>query len=86
MYKWMLPDEVDAKHFDSLKYTSSAIMFYWGLDKVHPETISEGQTGVTAQEFGWSRPNSEEALGGPAQTLKEHQVVSGFGFRFQTPS
>ncbi|KAJ1467626.1 hypothetical protein T484DRAFT_1858187, partial [Baffinella frigidus] len=36
VYKWMLPDEADAAHFDSLKYTSSAIMFYWGLDTVFP--------------------------------------------------
>lgn len=36
-YRDLLPDAKAAKHLEQLKYTSSAIMFYWGVNKVYPQ-------------------------------------------------
>lgn len=36
-YRHLLPDENAAQRLDKLKYTSSAIMFYWGVDKLYPQ-------------------------------------------------
>ncbi|MBI5031235.1 MAG: phytoene desaturase [Chloroflexi bacterium] len=36
-YRDLLPDEGAAKRLEKLKYTSSAIMFYWGVDKVYSQ-------------------------------------------------
>lgn len=36
-YRDLLPDAGAAKHLERLQYTSSAIMFYWGVDKVYPQ-------------------------------------------------
>jgi phytoene desaturase len=37
VYGHLLPDEAQARRLDRLTYTCSAIMFYWGLDKVYPQ-------------------------------------------------
>jgi phytoene desaturase len=37
VYKHLLPDARPAKRLEQKKYTCSAIMFYWGTDKVYPE-------------------------------------------------
>lgn len=37
IYRDLLPDAPEAKKLDKLKYTCSAMMFYWGVDKVYPE-------------------------------------------------
>ncbi len=37
VYRHLLPDEGAAKRLGRLKYTSSAIMFYWGVDKSYPQ-------------------------------------------------
>lgn len=37
VYRDLLPDAGEAKKLEKLKYTCSAIMFYWGVDKVYPE-------------------------------------------------
>lgn len=37
IYKDLLPDATEAKKLEKMKYTSSAIMFYWGVDKLYPE-------------------------------------------------
>lgn len=37
VYHDLLPDSQAAKRLDRLKYTSSAIMFYWGIDRVYPQ-------------------------------------------------
>jgi phytoene desaturase len=37
IYKDLLPDAAEAKKLEQMKYTSSAIMFYWGVDKLYPE-------------------------------------------------
>jgi phytoene desaturase len=37
VYSRLLPDRAAASRLERLKYTCSAIMFYWGLDKVYPE-------------------------------------------------
>jgi phytoene desaturase len=37
IYKDLLPDAAGAKKLESKKYTCSAIMFYWGVDKLYPE-------------------------------------------------
>ncbi len=34
VYKSLLPDSKPAQKLDNMKYTCSAIMFYWGVDKV----------------------------------------------------
>ncbi len=36
-YRELLKDEAEAKKLDRKKYTCSAIMFYWGVDKVYPQ-------------------------------------------------
>lgn len=36
-YHDLLPDKNAAQKLERLKYTSSAIMFYWGVDKVYPQ-------------------------------------------------
>ena len=37
VYDKLLPDRAEAKRIDRMKFTSSAIMFYWGVDKVYPQ-------------------------------------------------
>jgi phytoene desaturase len=37
VYRHLLPDSLEAKHLEYLRYTCSAIMFYWGLDTVYPQ-------------------------------------------------
>ncbi len=37
VYRDLLPDKPAATQLDQLKYTCSAIMFYWGVDKVYPQ-------------------------------------------------
>jgi phytoene desaturase len=36
-YRELLKDESEAKKLDKKKFTCSAIMFYWGVDKVYPQ-------------------------------------------------
>ncbi len=37
VYQNLLSDQADADRMEHLKYTCSAIMFYWGLDQVYPQ-------------------------------------------------
>ena len=37
VYRELLPDRADAERLEQKKYTCSAIMFYWGVDKVYPQ-------------------------------------------------
>lgn len=37
IYRDLLPDAPEVKKLDKMKYTCSAMMFYWGVDKVFPE-------------------------------------------------
>jgi phytoene desaturase len=37
VYKELLPDKQRASKFDRMKYSCSAMVFHWGLDKVYPE-------------------------------------------------
>ncbi len=37
VYRELLPDKAEADGLDRLKYTCSAIMFYWGVNKVYPQ-------------------------------------------------
>jgi phytoene desaturase len=37
VYSHLLPDRAEAYHLERLKYTCSAIMFYWGVDTVYPQ-------------------------------------------------
>lgn len=37
IYKNLLPDESQSKALQNKKYTSSTIMFYWGVDKQYPD-------------------------------------------------
>jgi len=37
VYSHLLPDKAEADHLEHLKYTCSAIMFYWGVDTVYPQ-------------------------------------------------
>lgn len=37
VYRHLLPDESEAERLERKKYTCSAIMFYWGVDKVYPQ-------------------------------------------------
>jgi len=37
VYSHLLPDRAEADHLERLKYTCSAIMFYWGVDRVYPQ-------------------------------------------------
>jgi phytoene desaturase len=37
VYSHLLPDSTEAHRLEQLKYTCSAIMFYWGVDKVYPQ-------------------------------------------------
>ena len=37
VYSHLLPDRAEADHLERLKYTCSAIMFYWGVDTVYPQ-------------------------------------------------
>jgi phytoene dehydrogenase-like protein len=37
VYSHLLPESAEARRLEHLKYTCSAIMFYWGVDKVYPQ-------------------------------------------------
>jgi phytoene desaturase len=37
VYRHLLPDLAEAERLERMKYTCSAIMFYWGVDKVYPQ-------------------------------------------------
>ena len=37
VYRNLLPDKRKSIHLDKLKYSCSALCFYWGLDKVYPQ-------------------------------------------------
>jgi phytoene desaturase len=37
VYRQLLPDQAEADRLERLKYTCSAIMFYWGVDQVYPQ-------------------------------------------------
>ena len=37
VYHDLLPDTGAARRLERLKYTSSAIMFYWGVDQIYPQ-------------------------------------------------
>ncbi len=37
VYRHLLPDRAEAERLDRKKYTCSAIMFYWGMDRVYPD-------------------------------------------------
>jgi phytoene desaturase len=37
VYSELLPDEGEAHHLEHLKYTCSAMMFYWGVDTLYPQ-------------------------------------------------
>ncbi len=37
VYRDLLPDEAEAKRLERMKYTCSAIMFYWGMNRVYPQ-------------------------------------------------
>jgi phytoene desaturase len=37
VYSHLLPGKTEAHRLERLKYTCSAIMFYWGVDKVYPQ-------------------------------------------------
>ncbi len=37
VYAHLLPDRAEADYLERLKYTCSAIMFYWGVDTVYPQ-------------------------------------------------
>jgi phytoene desaturase len=37
VYRHLLPDKAKADRLDRMKYTCSAIMFYWGVDRVYPQ-------------------------------------------------
>ncbi len=37
VYRDLLPDRAEADRLERLKYTCSAIMFYWGVDRVYPQ-------------------------------------------------
>jgi phytoene desaturase len=37
VYRNLLPDKAPADRLDRMKYTCSAITFYWGVDKVYPQ-------------------------------------------------
>ena len=37
VYSHLLPNRAEANHLEHLKYTCSAIMFYWGVDTVYPQ-------------------------------------------------
>jgi phytoene desaturase len=37
VYSHLLPESVEARRLEQLKYTCSAIMFYWGVDTVYPQ-------------------------------------------------
>jgi phytoene desaturase len=37
VYSQLLPDKAAAERLERLRYTCSAIMFYWGVDRVYPQ-------------------------------------------------
>jgi phytoene desaturase len=37
VYSDLLPDETAARRLERMRYTCSAIMFYWGVDRAYPE-------------------------------------------------
>jgi phytoene desaturase len=37
VYRHLLPDQAEAECLEHMKYTCSAIMFYWGVDRVYPQ-------------------------------------------------
>jgi phytoene desaturase len=40
VYRELLPDKSEADRLEHLKYTCSAVMFYWGVDKVYPQLVT----------------------------------------------
>lgn len=39
VYEQLLPDDGSAKRLNGKKFTSSALMFYWGVDKKYPQLL-----------------------------------------------
>ncbi len=39
VYKHLLPSNRKAKRFDRMKYSCSALVFHWGVDKVYPQLL-----------------------------------------------
>lgn len=37
VYRHLLPDQAEAERLERKKYTCSALMFYWGVDKIYPQ-------------------------------------------------
>jgi len=37
VYDKLLPDRAEAERIDRMKFTCSALMFYWGVDKIYPQ-------------------------------------------------
>jgi phytoene desaturase len=37
VYSHLLPDSAEAHHLERLRYTCSAVMYYWGVDTVYPQ-------------------------------------------------
>lgn len=37
VYSQLLPDRAEAERLERMQYTCSAIMFYWGVDRVYPQ-------------------------------------------------
>jgi phytoene desaturase len=37
VYSELLPHDPEVKHLNKLKYTCSAIIFYWGIDRMYPQ-------------------------------------------------
>lgn len=37
VYSQLLPDKAEAERLERLHYTCSAIMFYWGVDRIYPQ-------------------------------------------------
>jgi len=73
VYDKLLRDEKQTKKMEQLKYTSSAIMFYWALDKVFPEIHHHNM---------FLSDNYEEAC----QTIfKDHDVPKEPSFYINAP-
>lgn len=62
VYSHLLPDEAPVRRLEKLEYTSSAIMFYWGVDTVYPQLGTHNMFLATAYRASFDRIFKEQQL------------------------
>ena len=74
VYSRLLPDKAAADRLERLHYTCSALMFYWGVDKVYPELGTHNVFLANAYRASFDR------------IFKEHQLPDEPSFYVHAPA